>query len=68
MIKPKTDPNIDEIKARKFVKRSWKVVRKESIRFIRWLFCYKPENDMDLIFHIIVVISYIMIGIALSRG
>ncbi|MCK9371436.1 hypothetical protein M0R04_16090 [Candidatus Dojkabacteria bacterium] len=66
MIKPKTDPL--ELKAEKLLKRLWKVVRKESIRFIRWMFFYKPENDMDAIFHIIVVISYIMVGVALARG
>jgi len=73
MIKQKIHP--DELIAEeflnrlgKFLSRFWKLFRKEFKRFIKWFFFYKPENDMDGLFHIITVIAYILIGVVLARG
>lgn len=64
----KNEPDPIELKAEKFLNRSWKFVKKESIRFIRWLFFYTPENKMDATLHIIAVISWLFIGFYISQG
>lgn len=57
----------DEVRTEKFLNQAWKFCKKESIRLVRWLFFYQPKDNMDSIFHIITVISYIIIGVALAR-
>jgi hypothetical protein len=58
-----------EVKKRQFNEslREWdswkrkvrKRLTKEFIKGIKWLFCYQPKDDMDLILHILFIVSWL---------
>ena len=70
MIKRKSTIERDplEDKLEKNLKKLWKIWKKESRIVIKWVFFYKPEDKMDELFHIITIISYIIVGVSLARG
>lgn len=66
----KTKLKIDplELKAEKFLNKSWVIIRKQSKKLTNWLFFYQPEKKMDATFHIIDVLAIIYITFRLSNG
>jgi uncharacterized membrane protein YkvA (DUF1232 family) len=62
MIK-KSDIPKEELQARKFLNRLWKELRFGSKRLVKWLFFYKPEDNMDALLHVIAVCAWLYLGI-----
>ena len=62
----------DEVWGREEIFSAWKTIKKvgkkEGKKFIKWLFLYQPDDDMDTILHIITVISWLIVGWALASG
>ena len=75
MLKNKlNEPSPIELKAEKWLSnlwvligKFWIIIRKESKKFIKYLFFYTPENKMDATLHIIEIIAWLFVGYRLSQ-
>jgi len=59
-------PDPTNQKLEKLLDRSWKFIKKESIRSIRWLFFYQPESKFMANIHIfdIIILVYLVFRLA----
>ena len=62
MTKRRNESDEFEKKLERKVKIAWRKLLKYSVKLLKWLFCYQPDNNMDLIIHLIAVFSYLYIG------
>lgn len=56
-IHKQNEPDPAELKAREFLDRSLKFVKKESKRLIKWLFFFQPKSKFMATTHIIDILA-----------
>ena len=62
-MKRKNESDKFEIKCERFLNRLWQETKIGVRKLIKWLFFYKPTDNVDAFIHIVGVIAYLYLGI-----
>ena len=62
MIKHRAIPK-EELQAEEFLSRLWQETKISVRKLIKWIFFYKPTDNVDAFIHILGVVAWLYLGI-----